>query len=165
MQIVEVKNAQLAWDFLEVNAMMNAGNANYIRALNNEVNEVFDPAKNKNFNWGKAKRWVAFADNGEPVGRIAAFTNDKYINKGTEFKTGGVGFFDCIDDQATANVLFDTAKEWLIAEGMEAMDGPINFGDRDKWWGLMVEGFEQDLIYRDWETDRKSTRLNSSHRL
>lgn len=147
MQIVEVKNAQLAWDFLEVNAMMNAGNANYIRALNNEVNEVFDSAKNKNFKWGKAKRWVAFAYNGEPVGRIAAFTNDKYINKGTEFKTGGVGFFDCIDDQATANVLFDTAKEWLLSEGMEAMDGPINFGDRDKWWGLMVEGFEQEPMY------------------
>ena len=49
MQVAEVKDAQLAWDFLEVNAMINAGNANYIRALNNEVNEVFDPAKNKNF--------------------------------------------------------------------------------------------------------------------
>ena len=147
MQVAEVKDAQLAWDFLEVNAMMNAGNANYIRALNNEVNEVFDPSKNKNFKWGKAKRWVAFADNGEPIGRIAAFTNDKYINKGTLFNTGGVGFFDCINDQATANVLFDTAKQWLISEGMEAMDGPINFGDRDKWWGLMVEGFEQEPMY------------------
>lgn len=147
MQVAEVKDAQLAWDFLEVNAMMNAGNPNYIRSLNNEVNEVFDPAKNKNFKWGKAKRWVAFADNGEPIGRIAAFTNEKYINKGTEFKTGGVGFFDCINDQATANVLFDTAKQWLISEGMEAMDGPINFGDRDKWWGLMVEGFEQEPMY------------------
>lgn len=147
MQVAEVKDAQLAWDFLEVNAMMNVGNANYIRALNNEVNEVFDPAKNKNFKWGKAKRWVAFADNGEPIGRIAAFTNEKYINKGTAFKTGGVGFFDCINDQATANVLFDTAQQWLISEGMEAMDGPINFGDRDKWWGLMVEGFEQEPMY------------------
>ncbi len=23
---------------------------------------------------------------------------------------------------------------------MEAMDGPINFGDRDQWWGLLVDG-------------------------
>jgi len=30
---------------------------------------------------------------------------------------------------------------------MEAMDGPINFGDRDKWWGLMVEGFDKPPIY------------------
>src|SRR5690606_41794678 len=24
---------------------------------------------------------------------------------------------------------------------MEAMDGPINFGERDRWWGLQVSGF------------------------
>jgi hypothetical protein len=101
----------------------------------------------KNFKWGQAKRWVAYTDNGELVGRIAAFANDKYLNKGTDFKTGGVGFFDCINDQATANLLFDTAKEWLSTMGMEAMDGPINFGDRDKWWGLMVEGFNKEPMY------------------
>ena len=28
-----------------------------------------------------------------------------------------------------------------MQNGMEAMDGPINFGERDRWWGLLVEGF------------------------
>jgi hypothetical protein len=147
MQIIEVLDATLVSDFLEVNAIMNAHNPAYIRALDNEVNDVFDAQKNKNFKYGTAKRWVAKTDDGALVGRIAAFTNDKYINKGTEFKTGGIGFFDCIDDQATANVLFDTAKNWLQEMGMEAMDGPINFGDRDKWWGLMVEGFDSEPMY------------------
>ena len=147
MQIVEVNGAQLVNDFLAVNAIMNADNPCYIRALDNEVKEVFDPAKNKHFKWGSAKRWVAIADDGALVGRIAAFTNERYINKGTNFKTGGIGFFDSINDQATANLLFDTAKEWLMQMGMEAMDGPINFGDRDKWWGLMVEGFNKEPMY------------------
>lgn len=147
MQIVVVNSAQLVNDFLAVNAIMNADNPCYIRALDNEVNEVFDPAKNKHFKWGSAKRWVAIADDGALVGRIAAFTNERYINKGTNFKTGGIGFFDSINDQATANLLFDTAKEWLMQMGMEAMDGPINFGDRDKWWGLMVEGFNKEPMY------------------
>lgn len=147
MQIVEVNSAQLVNDFLAVNAIMNADNPCYIRALDNEVKEVFDPAKNKHFKWGSAKRWVAIADDGALVGRIAAFTNERYINKGTNFKTGGIGFFDSINDQATANLLFDTAKEWLMQMGMEAMDGPINFGDRDKWWGLMVEGFNKEPMY------------------
>src|SRR5207244_1439155 len=40
-----------------------------------------------------------------------------------------------------ANLLFDTAKKWLQERGMEAMDGPINFGERNAWWGLLVEGF------------------------
>ena len=30
-------------------------------------------------------------------------------------------------------------------QGFEAMDGPINFGERDRWWGLLVEGFHQPL--------------------
>ena len=30
---------------------------------------------------------------------------------------------------------------------MEAMDGPINFGARDMWWGLLVEGFEYQPLY------------------
>lgn len=147
MQVIEVTTPEEIRDFIEVNAVMNSGNPNYIRPLDNEVEAVFNPKKNKHFKYGEAKRWIALDDEGGVIGRIAAFTNERYINKGTEFKTGGVGFFDCIDDQAVANVLFDTAKDWLISKGMEAMDGPINFGDRDKWWGLMVEGFDDEPMY------------------
>lgn len=147
MQVIEVTTPEEIRDFIEVNAVMNSGNPNYIRPLDNEVEAVFNPKKNKNFKYGEAKRWIALDDEGGVIGRIAAFTNERYINKGTEFKAGGVGFFDCINDQAVANVLFDTAKAWLELKGMEAMDGPINFGDRDKWWGLMVEGFDDEPMY------------------
>lgn len=147
MKIIEVTDAATAKQFNEINALLNKSNPNYIRPLNNEVNEVFDPSKNKTYQYGETKRWIAEDDRGTPIGRIAAFTNSKYVNKGTEFKTGGVGFFDSINDQALANVLFDTAKAWLQSKGMEAMDGPINFGDRDKWWGLMVEGFDNEPMY------------------
>ncbi|GAC1398913.1 MAG: hypothetical protein NVSMB63_18920 [Sediminibacterium sp.] len=147
MQLIEVTGKQTANDFLEVNALMNKTNPCYIRSLDNEVNDVFDPAKNKNYQYGETKRWVLKDDAGNLVGRIAAFTNSRYLNKGTEFPTGGIGFFDCIDNQAAANLLFDTAKAWLQGKGMEAMDGPINFGDRDKWWGLMTEGFDKEPMY------------------
>ena len=147
MQIIEVTDTATAKDFLKVNALLNQNNPAYIRPLDNEVKDVFDPSKNKNYKYGETKRWIAKDDTGELIGRIAAFTNSKYINKGTEFKTGGIGYFDSINDQALANVLFDTAKTWLQSKGMEAMDGPINFGDRDKWWGLMVEGFEKEPMY------------------
>src|SRR3954463_3560852 len=147
MQLLPVTDATAARDFLKVNVLMNAGNPNYIRPLDNEINEVFDTTKNKTFKYGEAARWVLKDDNGKLIGRIAAFTNSKYVNKGTEFPTGGIGFFDCINDQQAANVLFEEAKRWLQQKGMEAMDGSINFGDRDKWWGLMVEGFDRAPIY------------------
>lgn len=147
MQIIEVIDSSTAKDFLKVNVLLNKSNPAYIRPLDKEVNEVFDPAKNKNFKYGEAKRWIAKDENGVLIGRIAAFTNSKYINKGTDFKTGGIGFFDSINDQSVAGSLFDTAKAWLQSKGMEAMDGPINFGDRDKWWGLMIEGFDNEPMY------------------
>ena len=58
---------------------------------------------------------------------------------------GGIGFFECINDQVAADMLFDVAKHWLMQKGMEAMDGPINFGERDRWWGLLVKGFEPPI--------------------
>lgn len=147
MQLIEVKTPVQQKEFLRVNVLMNQSNPNYIQCLDNEINDVFDVAKNKHLKNGEAIRWILKNDAGNLIGRIAAFTNKKYINKGTDFTVGGIGFFDCINNQQAANVLFDAAKNWLTSKGAEAMDGPINIGDRDKWWGLMVEGFEKEPIY------------------
>jgi len=145
MQIVEVKDQKGQRDFLRVNVELFKGEPNYIRPLDKDVEEVFDPQKNKAFRFGEAIRWVLKDEQGKLIGRIAAFVNKKYRTKGDRFPVGGVGFFDCINDQQAANLLFDTAKEWLSQKGMGAMDGPINFGERDRWWGLIVEGFQPPL--------------------
>lgn len=147
MKLKEVNSAAEAAVFVRVNAEMNKNNPKYIRPLDVEINDVFDKAKNRLFKYGETKRWILYSDTNKAIGRIAAFTNSKYVNKGTEYPVGGIGFFDCIDDQNAANLLFDAAKQWLQQQGMEAMDGPINFGDRDKWWGLLVEGSEQAPVY------------------
>ena len=148
MQIIAVNTPNLFRSFLDFNAIANKDNPNYIRPLDNEVEAVFNPSKNKLFKeGGAAKGWIIQNENGETIGRIAAFYYPNYKNKGTDFPVGCVGFFDCINDQSTANLLFDTAKSWLSENGMEAMDGPINFGDRDKWWGLMIDGFNKQPMY------------------
>jgi hypothetical protein len=145
MQLIEVISSNHAREFLRVNVEINQSNPNYIRPLDKDINEVFDPKKNKTFRHGEVNRWIAKNDQGQLIGRIAAFTNKKYRNKGDEVPVGGVGFFDCINDQQVADSLFDVAKHWLLQKGMEAMDGPINFGERDRWWGLLVEGFDPPL--------------------
>jgi hypothetical protein len=145
MQLIEVTSPALAKDFLQVNIIVNKSDPNYIRPLDKDIHQVFDPGKNKTFRFGEAIRWVLKNDSGQLIGRIAAFTNKKYKNKGDEVPTGGIGFFDCVNDQNAADMLFDVAKHWLMQKGMEAMDGPINFGERDRWWGLLVEGFEPPL--------------------
>ena len=44
---------------------------------------------------------------------------------------GGCGFFECINNQKAANLLFETSRKWLKSNNIEGMDGPINFGERD----------------------------------
>jgi hypothetical protein len=141
MQLTEVTDSKTAKEFIDVNVLINKNDPNYIRPLDKDINEVFDPKKNKTFRHGEAMRWILKNKDGKLIGRIAAFTNKKYKNKGDDVPVGGVGFFDCINDQIAADMLFDVAKHWLMQKGMQAMDGPVNFGERDRWWGLLVEGF------------------------
>ena len=145
MQLEEVTNNRLSEDFILVNALINKNNPNYIRPLDKDIREVFDEKKNKSYRFGQTKRWLLKNNDGEYIGRIAAFTNKKYKNKNDDVPVGGIGFFDCINDQQAADMLFDVAKHWLLQQGMQAMDGPINFGERDRWWGLVVEGFQEPM--------------------
>ncbi|TBR19561.1 MAG: hypothetical protein EPO57_03375 [Chitinophagaceae bacterium] len=145
MNLIEVTTSSLAKDFISVNVELNKDNSNYIRPLDKDVRAVFDNKKNKSFQSGKLIRWIVTTETGELIGRIAAFVQPKYKNKGDEFAVGGIGFFDCINNQATANLLFDAAKKWLLQQKVQAMDGPINFGERDRWWGLLIDGFEPPL--------------------
>ncbi|HXB07190.1 MAG TPA: hypothetical protein VNW04_08745 [Puia sp.] len=145
MQLIEVTNPETAKDFIRVNVELNRSVPGYIRPIDKEINEVFDKRTNKAFRHGEVTRWVLKDGNHRLIGRIAAFVNKKYKNKGDDVPVGGIGFFDCIDNQEAADMLLDVARHWLIQRGMEAMDGPINFGERDKWWGLLVEGFHEPL--------------------
>jgi hypothetical protein len=145
MELIEVVDAPTARQFIQVNVDINRPNPNYIRPIDKEINEVFDSEKNKVFRHGECVRWILRDSEGKLIGRVAAYVNKKYKNKGDNLPVGGFGFFDCIQSQEAADMLFDVARHWLIKRGMEAMDGPINFGERDKWWGLVTEGFQEPL--------------------
>jgi hypothetical protein len=145
MELVIVNNKKTAKQFIDTHVALNKNIPEWIRPLDKDIEQVFDPQKNKAFRQGECVRWVLRDNNGKLIGRIAAFVNKKYKTKGDTQPTGGVGFFDCINDQTAANLLFDTARDWLKERGMGAMDGPINFGERDRWWGLLVEGFYEPL--------------------
>lgn len=145
MQIIPVTDAAASRRFLQVAVDLYSNDPNWIRPLDKDILDVFDPEKNKAFRQGEAMRWILLDKEGRHIGRIAAFVNRKYKNKGDEFPVGGIGFFECINNQEAADLLFDNARHWLLGKGMEAMDGPINFGERDRWWGLVTDGFQEPL--------------------
>jgi hypothetical protein len=142
MTITEVNDKASKKAFLDVARMIYKNDPVWVCPLDNDIEAVFDPAKNNFHQDGKCTRWILTDEKGKTMGRIAAFINNKKAWH-YEQPTGGVGFFECIDNQEAAFLLFDTAKKWLAANGMQAMDGPINFGENDSFWGLLVEGFTQ----------------------
>lgn len=145
MQLVEVLSPAQARSFLDLPVMIYKDIPEWIRPLNKDIEEVFNRSKNKSFRFGTVIRWILVDEKGNTIGRIAAFTNSRYKNKGDEGKIGGVGFFECINNQRAATILLDGARDWLLEKGMTAMDGPINFGERDKWWGMLTQGFQSPL--------------------
>ena len=144
MNIIEVNSKKDKKDFIQIACSIYKNEKNWIRPLDKDINSVFDPKTNKAFRKGDVKRWI-LKNNNETIGRIAAFYSSK--NDKEKLRVGGCGFFESIDDEEAAKMLFDTAKNWLEKNGYNSMDGPINFGERDKWWGCLVEGFDIDPNY------------------
>lgn len=148
MRILEIGNRQTWKLFHRVPHIVYQHTPNWICPLESDVEKVFNPATNKTFQNGIAKLWVLVDDSGKPQGRIAAFI-DKQRNIQQSFPTGGIGFFECVENEDYAKALFEVAEQYLAAEGVKAIDGPINFGERDKFWGLLVQGYEFPPLYQE----------------
>jgi hypothetical protein len=148
MEIKEVTTTRDIHEFLHLPIRLYKKTPQWIRPLDADIEAVFDREKNKTFRHGQCIRWILINDTGQTIGRVAAFVVDKLVNKGNDQPTGGMGFFECIEDRTAAFMLFDHCRAWLEMRGMEAMDGPVNFGSRDRWWGLLVEGFQYEPNYQ-----------------
>ena len=146
-KLIEVQSRADADIWLHLDRPIYKQYPNWVCPLDSDISKVFDPELNGKFKNGEAIRWYAVdTQTGEAVGRIAAFYDGNTLEEYDQ-PTGGCGFFECIDNQDVANLMFDACRDWLTARGLEAMDGPINFGSRDAWWGLLVEGYEYEPLY------------------
>ena len=142
MKILEVTSEKEKKEFIEFPKRLYKDDPNWVCHLDSEMDGIFNPAKNQTFKHGEATRWLLLDDNDAVIGRVAAFI-DEIRSKAYRQPTGGMGFFEVIEDRNAAFMLFDVAKNWLGERGMQAMDGPINFGENDNNWGLLVDGFTQ----------------------
>lgn len=98
-----------------------------------------DRRKHPFYEHSAAEFWLAERD-GEPVGAIAALENVN-SNRYHGARAGQFYFFDCVDDQAVADALFERVFEWCRARGLNRVTGPKGFGPLDGY-GVLVEGFE-----------------------
>lgn len=137
---------RLVSDFKHFHAVLDEvyrGNEQYVYPLQSDIEAILTD-KNSAHDGNNLRLWVVLENEQRPVGRIAAFI-DKSRNEEMDFPVGGIGFFESIDDDQVAELLFSTAEDWLRDQGMQAVDGPINFGERDKFWGLLTRGWYRPI--------------------
>lgn len=140
MRITEVTTEKQARDFIKVQHKLYRNDEHWVSPLDQDIGEVFDEKENPFFRNGEAARWLLLNNKGRLIGRIAAFYNQKHFVNGE--RIGGIGFFESVNNKEAAFMLFDTAMSWLRSKGITHVDGPINFGEKDRFWGLMVQGFK-----------------------
>lgn len=129
MQVIPVKTDRDFKAFLDVPKRIYKDDPEYVPHIRQELTKLL---------WTRPEAdevglWLV-KQNGEYIGRIAAF-----VNPG---RKGGLGFFESIDSTDVANLLFRRGIEWLCAKDIFLVEAPVNYGERDKFWGLLVEGFK-----------------------
>lgn len=146
MQVIEVVDKKTVKEFHKVPRILYKNDPNYIPHIESDIEKKFHPKTNKFNNGSNFCRWILKDESDNLIGRNAAWVHPKDSVKYKQ-PTGSIGYFECIDDQKAADLLFDTSKKWLEDRNMEAMDGPINFGERDQFWGLLVKNFTDPNTY------------------
>lgn len=76
----------------------------------------------------------------EVVGRIAVLDNRRY-NAHIRGKVAFFYYFDAVDDLQVFQGLFDAARAWARARGLEVLKGPKGMLRADAY-GVLIEGFE-----------------------
>lgn len=110
-----------------------------------EIEQIFDPQQNPFFEKGECERFLVTKGN-NVVGRFALMNTPKR-DKVLDPMMGGIGFIEMENDARLAQTIIDYARQWHQERDYHAMRGPINFGENDTYWGLLIENYEEPPVY------------------
>ncbi|MEX0719025.1 MAG: hypothetical protein WD059_00060 [Balneolaceae bacterium] len=127
--------------FIELPYHLYKEEEHWIPPLKMDQKKLIDEKKNPFFDNAEIALFLAEKD-GKDIGRIAAIIDHRY-NEFHGTKTGHFGFFECIDHQHTADLLFRVASDWLRDKKMEDVMGPASPSMMDTI-GVLIDGFEKD---------------------
>ncbi|MEG8182774.1 N-acetyltransferase [Nocardia terpenica] len=126
-------------DFVRLSWLVNGADPSWRPPLRRTVAAGMRARSNPFHAEADIAHFVAYRDR-RPVGRIAVTIDHEYVRRYGAY--GMFGFFDCVDDLAVAEALFDTAQHWAADRGAAMLTGPYNYSPRHDM-GLLVQGFDQ----------------------
>lgn len=116
---------------------------NYVPELFIAQRDLLTPGKHPFHEHSTVQPFLAY-DGDRIVGRIAAILNNNY-NSFNGVQEGFFGFFDCINDPATADLLLNEAISWVKQKGATKILGPVNPSTNEPC-GMLIEGFDQPAV-------------------
>jgi hypothetical protein len=139
VEIIPVTSRSDLDAFIDLPWRIYAGNDQWVPPLKSQVRHILDRTKHPF--WQFADQALFLAKQGaKVVGRIAGIV-DRNSNAYRRERCAAWGFFECEDDPAAANALFDAVAAWARQRDMEFLRGPLNPSTNYEC-ALLVEGFD-----------------------
>ena len=144
MKTISIKKAETKRemdDFVRFTNWLYADCPYYVPDLEMDIRNTFDPRKNAGLEFSEIQPFIAYNDEGKPVGRIAGIINHR-ANKKWQTKNVRFGFIDFIDDLEVSATLLKAVEQWGKEHGMDSIQGPMGIFDFDKE-GMLIEDFDK----------------------
>ena len=109
----------------------------WVPPLESDVRKAFDRTEHPFHRHSEAQPFLAWRGS-RVVGRICAIRNRNH-EAFHEEPVGFFGWFECEDDQETADAMFETVRAWLAKRDLETMRGPTSFSTNETC-ALFVDG-------------------------
>jgi GNAT superfamily N-acetyltransferase len=138
LKVIKSKKDKI--EFVKSQKLFYLNNQNFIVPYIKDRLNLIDTEKNPFYNHSEIELYLCYDEDDNIVGRIAAIVNKNH-NILHNDKVGFFGFFECIYNQEVANILFNTAEQWLNNKGMEFIRGPVNPSMNDEN-AFLIENFD-----------------------
>lgn len=136
---IDLNNKKDKKKFVELPWSIYKNDPYWVAPLKMAVNDLLNVVKHPFYKTANVKAWLA-ESNGEVVGRIMAIHNYTF-NKHENNLVGHFGWFEVINDQKIADALIDVASDYLKAQGLTSVQGPMNPGTNYEC-GILVDKYD-----------------------
>ncbi len=138
-EIVPVETLRDRQAFIDFPYELYRHDPNWVPPLRSERLEFTDRTRCPFFEHGDIAFFRAVR-HGRTVGTIAAIRNDLH-NEFHQEKTGFFGLFEVVNEYPIAEALLDAARDWVKAQGMDTLRGPMNYSTNEEC-GMLVDAFD-----------------------
>ena len=141
IKIITVKNSKQVKDFVMFPFKLYKDCEYWVPPIIKEEIEAMDTSKNPVFKNAEAEFYLAYDEQENIVGRIAAIVNWVEIKDQKKNKLR-FGWYDTIDNIEVSKKLIEKVLEFGKERKLEFIEGPVGFSNMDKA-GLLTYGYDE----------------------